>query len=313
MPEIKARPFLLEQLMRPVNTGRIVHAMIFSGLAGTGRTEAAEYVARALNCTGTGVKPCGVCASCRRFLDGKAPELIRLEPENENKKPAKYIKIEQVRALLRETALHPLSGYKCVIIKPADSMTEEAQNALLKTLEEPPEYAVFFLITEKDRALLQTIRSRCVLYRFAPISVDEIKLGLEKAGYYGEEAEIAASYSGGSMGKALEFCGDKEFFTLYTKLAEAFELLARTGSISLAGPQLADMEGRKQLCLDILEISASELMRGAIKTRLAAALKSCRIDGAELMQALTECRKRLESNVMFRYAADMLLFDIVKH
>lgn len=146
-----------------------------------GRTEpasepAALLAARAMNCEGEGEKPCNRCPSCLQFLSGNSPRLLLIQPEDGS------IKVDVIRKVIERVSLRPDAGHLCVIIDQADRMNESAQNALLKTLEEAPDYAVFYLLTAKPSSLLTTIRSRCAMFRFAPLDDETVVDALVQRG-----------------------------------------------------------------------------------------------------------------------------------
>ncbi len=303
----RVRGFLLEQLNRQVNAGRSVHALIFEGPEGTGKHTAARWMAQGLNCTAHGKKPCGRCASCRRFDDGNAPELLRLEPDGETKKS---IKIEAARALLDEVYLKPEGRVKCIVVSHAELMTVQAQNALLKTLEETPEYAVFFLLTDRSSALLPTIRSRCACLRFAPLREQEVEDFLLSQGFEGQSAKEAALLSGGSIGRALEIARDPSIQSAYNKLCDAFKEFMSLKDVSAVSAQLTQEKIRPDFLADALEKSASELLRGQARLRLSKQLQLHGHDGARLMKAVITFNQMRSASINPQYALDMLLYNI---
>jgi len=306
---LKGRRFLLNQLMRPVTSGRVNHAQIFEGPRGTGKSSAAYLIAKAVNCTGSGSRPCGKCASCLRYKEGSPLGLTQVYPDG------KSVKIEQIRAVTDDILIKPESGMKCVIIHEADHMTESAQNSLLKTLEEPPEYALFILLTESAAALLPTIRSRCVLLRFAPIELNDVAGVLESRGIDAITAQEAARSSAGSPGRALEIAGDPGYKALTDSIISAFEGVKTISDVSARAAVFKGFGDKKETFLEILEHASCEMMMaqnaGAKAAgRLSQLLIKNGIDGARLMQAVLRCREMLGSNVAFQYAVEMLLFDI---
>ena len=302
---IKARDALITQIMRPVLTGRIVHAMVFAGPAGTGRRTAARYAAQTLCCGSEGKRPCGICPSCLRFRDNNAPELIRVLPDKNE------IKIEAIRALLEELSLRPQGKMKCVLIEQADTMNPHAQNALLKTLEEAPEYAVFFLITEHPSSLLPTIRSRCTLVRFSPLADKDVEELLIQRGVPAERARQVAPMARGSMGKAIKISGDAEYVQKAEALKEAMKDLKTARDVASVGPALAGFREDEKLLSELLEECALELMRGGSLTPLAEVMKRNGIDGAALMEAVIGFGRMRESNVSYQYAVEMLLYNMI--
>lgn len=149
---------LPEALRRRAETGRLSHAYIISGPKGSGKEDAAKYLAAAMVCSGAGKRPCGVCADCRKAASGIHPDVITVTRE-EGKKELTVDIMRQVRA---DASVMPNEAERKVyIISEADLMNDSAQNAMLKVLEEPPAYAAFLLLAENASMLLQTVRSRC--------------------------------------------------------------------------------------------------------------------------------------------------------
>lgn len=147
---------------------RLPQTILLTGESGSGKLTLAKKLAAALLCTGNGVKPCGVCNACHKVREGIHPDMTVVD-EGE-----KEIKVEQARALRSAVMVLPNDGARRVtILRHAQNMNPAAQNALLKTLEEPPQYAFFILTAEKPEDLLQTIRSRCTRYDIAPAQAIE--------------------------------------------------------------------------------------------------------------------------------------------
>ena len=147
-------------LREEMHSSRIVHAYLFTGPAGTGKSTLADICAKALLCRAPGGRPCGVCPSCKQFESGNHPDFIRIEPD-------KSISVDVIRDVIARLGVKPYEGGRHVaVIRQADKMTPQAQNALLKTLETPPGEDVFFLVASNMTALLPTIISRCRVVRF---------------------------------------------------------------------------------------------------------------------------------------------------
>ncbi len=172
------------------------------GRDGSGRFLLARELAKALNCRGPGgaVRPCGACAPCRKIDAGTHPDFARLAPEDGKA----AIGINQVRELLDELALAPVEALRRVfVVDPADALTEDAQNALLKALEEPPPRAHLVLVARHEAALLRTIASRCFILALGELETDDVVRVLEAKGVAPDEARTRAAWSGGSAGVAL--------------------------------------------------------------------------------------------------------------
>ena len=192
---------LLSLLSRAITRDTLMPSLIFSGPEGVGKRLTAVAVAQALNCA----KPvdsdsCGDCPACRRIVRGSYPDVQTIEPGETGS-----IKIEQVRAAIDQAVYRPFEGRRRVtIIEQADALVEAAQNALLKTLEEPPSASVFILITSRPDTLLPTVRSRCSHLRFGRLQVTDVAEVLEKHHDYARAGALAAAAaSDGSVQQAL--------------------------------------------------------------------------------------------------------------
>jgi DNA polymerase-3 subunit delta' len=194
-------------LRQALQSEQMPHALLFIGSEGVGKGTTALALAQALNCQNR--QPdhdsCGRCPSCRLFATGSHPDFWRIKPENlEAAQP--QIKIEQIRELRRQVGFRPLAGmWRVVLLKPAETMNEAAANALLKTLEEPPEGNIFILTAIGDRDLLPTIVSRCRRLSFGAISQTILIRELQSRRHLGlEQASLVAAMHYGSLGRALK-------------------------------------------------------------------------------------------------------------
>ncbi len=187
-------------LQQGLKSGRTAHAYLFTGPEGIGKRAAALALAQALNCQQGDVVEdgCGVCLSCRKIAKGLHPDVQVIEPAGPT------LKIEQVRALGADAALGPYEGKRKVfVVDGAEKMTEQAANALLKTLEEPPGRTVLVLLSTTPSALPLTIVSRCQMVIFSAIPQETLRAYLVGKGVDQTRARLIASFSGGSIGLAL--------------------------------------------------------------------------------------------------------------
>jgi DNA polymerase-3 subunit delta' len=202
-------------LTRSVVIGSLPPSLIFAGTRGVGKRAAAIALAQTLNCaaplrdvrlpdgeTNLAIDACGECPSCRRIERGIHPDVLVLGPDVDTGN----IRIDEVRALTERIGYRPFEArWRVVVVESADALLDAAQNALLKTLEEPPSSSIFVLVTSRPDDLLPTVRSRCPLIRFAPLSIDEVARVLERHhGVAQGDAQALAAVSGGSVGAALE-------------------------------------------------------------------------------------------------------------
>jgi DNA polymerase-3 subunit delta' len=219
--ELIAQDRALSPLRSALRRGALHHAYLFGGPEGVGKGRAARLLAQAANCEGGAPgapvdDPCGTCGPCRKIAKGIHPDVLVLAEERVMAKagtwepkggrsPSKDIVVDQVRDLVdRRLALRRVEGRRrFVVIDPADAMNPQAQNALLKTLEEPPAETTLVLVASSPDALLPTIRSRCLRVPFAPIPTAALAARLEAAGHPADKARLAAALSGGSLGRAI--------------------------------------------------------------------------------------------------------------
>lgn len=213
---------LLELLARATLRGTLPPSLVFAGPAGVGKRLTAVAVAQTLNClhpveypssndaaggasTSIGIDACGACASCLRIARGVHADVLVVEPGESG-----TTKLDQVREAIDRAAYRPFEGRRrLVMVDRADALNVEAQNALLKTLEEPPPASVFVLITDRPDMLLPTVRSRCQRLRFGPLSpVDVADVLMRNHGMAPAEAHAAAAASDGSVGRALDGSGE---------------------------------------------------------------------------------------------------------
>ena len=195
-------------LARAVDRRTMPPTLLFAGPGGVGKWAVARAVAQAVNCLEPVRTPsselsadaCGRCRACDRIARGVHVDVIMLEPDERAS-----IKIEVVREALARTAFRPFEGKRrCVLIREADTLEPQAQNALLKSLEEPPPGTIFILTTAMPAALLPTVRSRCMRLRFGRLTVAELTTALMRHLEYGEaEAREAAALADGSIAQAL--------------------------------------------------------------------------------------------------------------
>jgi len=231
---------LLDLVARAAARSSLPPSLIFAGPDGVGKRLAALSLAQLFNCPSVAggadgeLAPdaCGNCSACRRIARGVHADVLVIEPGDTGS-----IKVDQVRAAIERTAYRPFEGRRrVVIVDDADAMEAPPQNALLKTLEEPPAASTFVLVTSRPDLLLPTVRSRCQRIRFGPISPGEMASVLMRDhGFEEREAHAAATAAEGSIGRALE--GDSEAYVGARDAAEA--MLKMAAQAATPGQRLA--------------------------------------------------------------------------
>ena len=203
--EIIGNQRVKEELTKIIEEKKVLHSYMFVGVEGIGKQMIAKKFAQMILCTNEGRKGCNTCKSCIEFTSNNNPDFLYIEPDGNN------IKIEQIRYLQRKIQEKPIiSNRKVYIINDADKMTTEAQNCLLKTLEEPPEYAVIILIGSNENLFLPTIKSRCMILHFEKISNEEMKRYLKDNLGISQINEEMLDMFQGSIGKAINLKDKQE-------------------------------------------------------------------------------------------------------
>lgn len=231
-----------ELLKDIIKTKNISHGYMFLGISGIGKSLFAKEFAKAILCNEqTG---CNKCKSCIEFDGSNNPDFQIIEPEE------KSIKIEQIRLMNSKIYEKPVvSTKKVYIINNAENMTKEAQNCLLKTLEEPPEYAVIILIGTNENMFLNTIRSRCVKINFNKINDEDLKDILVKKYEYNNITQNLLKLFSGSIGKAISLQGKQE---IYLEIENTFNNIENINIIDLLNKKEIITKNKEEL-MDILE------------------------------------------------------------
>ncbi len=260
---------IIRFLSATLQKGTVPHALLFTGMEGVGKGNAAMAYAMACNCLGSAeptavlqaavpshgeggyesaVIPCGACKPCRKILSGQHPDIIYVKPS------ARVIKIAQIRELCRCLAVKPYEArVRTVIVSDADRLNAEAGNALLKLLEEPPAQTILILTALQASDLLSTIVSRCQQIRFHPISVSSLlPMLVETFGLDKDDARIVAQMAGGSLSKARKMC-ETEWLSFRRRLLQEISALSDR-SISQRLAFAERICGTKEMLTDVLEI-----------------------------------------------------------
>ena len=305
--------------------GRIAHAYVFVGPERVGKHTLALKLAQALNCDGD-EPPCGECNPCRRIAAGVHADVQTVTVEEDEEGVQKGIHVSQIREIERVTALKSFEGRtRVVIIDPAEEMNAAAQNAFLKTLEEPPPQVVFVLVAADESRLLPTIRSRCRRLELRLPPVADVEAALLERGVDGEQGRLLARLSRGRIGWALAMADDP---SLLERRRESLSQARAIASMSVADrlglaerlapdfrrdPQelLAELEAWRDWWRDVLLVQAGAEDGVANVDRLPElredAARSAREGVAAFVRAVGEAGRNLQENAQPRLVLETLL------
>lgn len=312
-----------EHLQRAIEYHRVSHAYILSGEKGMGRKTIAKAFAMSLLCEKHGVEPCMECHSCKQFLSGNHPDVIWVTHEK-----TASIGVDDVREQINDTvAIRPYSSpYKVYLVDEAEKMTVQAQNALLKTIEEPPVYAVLVLITTNQETFLPTILSRCIQLKLRPLKDSVISDYLsDKLGISASQADIYAAFARGNLGKAIHLASSEKFALLYR---EVLNLLKNIKDMDI--PMLLDyikklQEDKLDLyeCLDFMQLWYRDILMFKVtkdmnalmfKDEYAAVSSFCQKSSyeglEEILRAIDKAKVRLNANVNTDLALELMLLTM---
>ena len=321
--DIYGQEQIKEHLQNALSTGKVSHAYILNGEKSSGKEFIAKVFAMALQCEEDGKEPCQKCHSCRQALSGNHPDIIRVIHEKPN-----TISVDDIRTQVNgDVAIKPYSGkYKVYILSEAEKMTAQAQNALLKTLEEPPEYAVIMLLTSNVNALLPTIVSRCVTLDMKPVPDEVVRrflCGQMQVPDY--KAEVCVAFARGNIGKAKALASSEDFEKVK---AEALSLLKYIQEMDLneiiaAVKKITEYKLEVSDYLDICVIwyrdallfkATSDVNHLIFREELQALRRTAQrssYEGIEnIIKALDIAKRRLDANVNFELVMQMLLMTI---
>ena len=314
---------IIEHLKTAIEMGKVSHAYILNGPDLSGKMMIAEAFARALLCEKQDPDGCGECRSCRQSDDRNNPDIIYVKHDKPN-----TISVDDIRTQLNnDIVIKPYSNqYKIYIVDEAEKMNQQAQNALLKTIEEPPAYAVIMLLTTNADSFLQTIRSRCITLNLKSVKNDVIKSYLmteKKIPDY--QADVCAAFAQGVVGKAIKLASSDDFNELKES---ALSLIKRLDDIDLyemceAIKQISDYKLQVQDYFDLITVwyrdvlymKATNDVNGLIfKDEVYDIKKQASkhsYHGIEtIIEALDKAKLRINANVNFDLVIELLLMTI---
>ncbi len=310
-------------LKNAIRTDKVSHAYIFGGERGSGKRLMATVFAMTLQCREHGTDPCQVCPSCRKIQSGNHPDVIYVTHEKPNS-----IGIDDIREqLIGDISIRPYeSRYKIYIVDDASKLTLQAQNALLKTIEEPPAYAVIILLADNPDILLPTITSRCVRLNLKPVSDDDMKDYLMNQLHVPDyQAEIEASFAQGNIGRAKHLAESTDFMEMtedvirLLKHSRQMEVAEMIETVKAWSADKQDIYDRLDIFTmwfrDVLLFKATREIDGLIfKEEINAVSDRASVSSYEgiekILKAIQTAGDRLRANVNFELTMELLFLTI---
>lgn len=314
---------IINYIRNAVTENKVSHAYILNGERGSGKKMLANLFATTLLCEKQGPDPCNACHSCHQAESGNHPDIIRVTHE----KPS-TISVDDIRRQVNEDIqIKPYQGpYKIYIIAEADLMTVQAQNALLKTIEEPPAYAVIFLLTENAEALLPTITSRCVMLKLRNIKNTLIRKYLMETMHVPDyKADMCTAFAQGNMGRAIMLASSDHFNEIREEAVQLLKYINEmdisevTKAIKKIGTYKLEINDYLDIIMiwyrDVLLYKATKDMDKVVfKDQISyiqERAKKSSYEGIELiLESLEKAKTRLKANVNFDLVMELLLLTI---
>ena len=279
------------KLINSVKENKVSHSYMFVGIDGIGKKIIAKQFAKKILCTSNIQEKCDECKSCIEFDSDNHPDFLYIEPDGNS------IKIEQIRYLQKKIQEKPIiSNKKVYIINDANKMTIEAQNCLLKTLEEPPEYSTIILIGNNESAFLNTIKSRCMIITFRPIEDQLVKEYLEKNYQMMNITSNMLEAFQGSIGKAIIL---KDKIDEYQQIEKIIEELDKKNIIDIISESELIYKDKDEI-MDILEYINIVLLK----------LAKEKIKFVNCIKIVEETKMRLKQNANYDMSIDNMLLKL---
>lgn len=311
---------VIEHLQKGIQENKVSHAYILAGEKGSGKRLLADIFASTLQCEKGSIQPCGTCKSCMQVEGGNQPDIIYVTHEKAS------LGVDDIRQQVnQDVAIKPYSSARKIYIIPdGEKMTEQAQNALLKTIEEPPEYAVFLLLTENSNTFLPTILSRCVTLQLKPVDAKLIKKFLmEKKQIPDYLAELSAAFSQGNVGKAIRYASSEEFIEMKKDTIHVLTHVddMKNYEIMQFIKKMAEKKGEVDDYLDLMLLWYRDVLMFKVTqdtngllfvdeiSNIRKQAQSKQYEGIEvIIQAIEKAKVRLKANVNFDTAMELMIF-----
>ncbi len=314
---------VISHLQNAIRMDKVSHAYILNAPESSGKMMIAEAFAAVLQCEKGGIEPCGTCHSCRQAAGHNQPDIIYVQHDKPN-----TIGVDDIRVQLnQDIAVKPYAGkYKIYIVDEAEKMNVQAQNALLKTIEEPPAYAVILLLTTNADAFLPTILSRCIRLDLKPVANDRLKAYLmHTCGVVDYQADVCVAFSQGIVGKAIALASSAHFNEIkdaalqLVKRIRDIELSEMIAAVKQISEYKLDINDYFDIMMiwyrDVLLYKATADVNGLIfKDEVYEIKKQANLCSyhaiEENLEALDKAKLRLNANVNFELVIELLLLTL---
>lgn len=312
-----------EHFQKAIENHKVSHAYVLTGEAGMGRKSLAHAFALALLCEKGKKEPCMQCHACKQVLSGNHPDLIHVMHEKPNS-----IGVDDIREQINDTIMvRPYSSYyKIYIVDDAEKMTQQAQNALLKTIEEPPSYAIVILLTTNQEAFLPTILSRCVQLKLKPLKDFVVKHYLTEALHVPEsEADVYASFARGNLGKAISLVSSDDFKLMHEEVLRLLKSIRKMDISELLEYIRKLKEENLDIyeCLDFMQMWYRDVLLYKVAKDMNLLIfkdeyraineisMNSSYEGLEkILEAIDKARVRLDANVNMELAMELMLLTM---
>lgn len=321
--EIIGNENIIKSMQSSISHQKVSHAYIIDGQQGMGKKLLANTFAKTLLCEDGGSDACCRCVSCRTFDSLNNPDLIFVRPEK-----TKAVGVSDVREQINQSVeIKPYqSKYKIFIIEDAGNMTEQAQNALLKTLEEPPSYGIFILLTNNLNSFLPTILSRCVVFKLKPLPFHSVENYMMKNLEISKQtAHFCCVYAQGSIGVAQKLSASEEFFNMRRKIIDIFSEIQGMDYVQLfrMAKELEEFKTSIQETLDIAYMWFRDLavykqtddedllLQRDLSEQIIAQAQNRELDDIlHNLELLWQTKRQLKQNANFQLAIEVLLLKM---
>lgn len=321
--DIIGHDMVKEHFQKAIVHDQVSHAYILEGEEGMGRKTLTKAFAMTRLCERSNTEPCMECHSCKQIMSGNHPDVCWIHHEKPNS-----IGVDDIRTQISDTImLRPYSSlYKFYIMDEAEKMTVQAQNALLKTIEEPPSYAVILLLTTNEEMFLPTILSRCIKLKLKPLKDRDVSTYLsEKLGVSESLSEVYAAFSRGNLGKAINLSSSEEFGLLYhdvqnlLKKLKEMDISMLLSYIKKIQEENLDLQG----CLDFMQLWYRDILMFKVTkdanllvfkdeySTISSLCQKSSYEGLEkILIAIDKAKVRLNANVNTELVFELMLLTM---